>query len=104
MRTIAHLSDLHFGRTDARMVTRLKEQLARLQTDLVVVSGDLTQLARPVEFEEARAFLDSIEAPKIVIPGNHDIALYNLYGRFIGRLNRYKAHISDDVEPFYTDA
>ncbi len=86
------------------MVTQVKHHLAQLRPDLVVVSGDLTQRARPVEFAEARAFLDSIEAPQIVIPGNHDIALYNLYGRFIERLQRYKTHISSDLEPFYSDS
>jgi 3',5'-cyclic AMP phosphodiesterase CpdA len=86
------------------MVSRLQDQLVQLRPDIVVVSGDLTQRARVNEFAEARAFLDAIPSPQIVIPGNHDIELYDLYGRFVERLQRYKRYISEDVEPFYSDA
>lgn len=104
MRTIAHISDLHFGRTDPEMVRRLRAQLVQLRPDLVVVSGDLTQRARITEFVQARAFLDTIPGPQIVVPGNHDIELYNLYGRFVERLRRYKHHISENVEPYFSDS
>ncbi|HYP05403.1 MAG TPA: metallophosphoesterase [Bryobacteraceae bacterium] len=104
MRTIAHISDLHFGRTDAAMVRRLKAQLTDLKPDLVVVSGDLTQRARISEFADARAFLDHLPQPQLIVPGNHDIELYNLYGRFVERLQRYRAYIAENVEPFYSDA
>lgn len=103
MRTIAHISDLHFGRTDPTLVRRMKAQLAELQPDLVVVSGDLTQRARISEFSDARAFLDHIPRPQIIVPGNHDIELYNLYGRFVEGLQRYRTHICEDTEPHYSD-
>ena len=103
MRTIAHISDLHFGRTDASMIRRLKAQLTELKPDLLVVSGDLTQRARVSEFTDARAFLDHLPQPQIIVPGNHDIELYNLYGRFVERLQRYRTYISQDVEPSYSD-
>jgi 3',5'-cyclic AMP phosphodiesterase CpdA len=101
--TIAHVSDLHFGRTDPHMVAQLRAYLTRIRPDLIVVSGDLTQRARIPEFLEARAFLDSIPTPQIVVPGNHDIELYNLYGRFVQRLQKYQRYISEDVEPSYSD-
>lgn len=104
MRTVAHISDLHFGRTDPQMVERLRARLLRLRPDLIVVSGDLTQRAKPAEFQAARAFLDSIPEPQIVIPGNHDIELYNPYGRFVERLRRYRTFIADDVEPTFADS
>lgn len=103
MRTIAHISDLHFGRTDAAMARRLRAHLAELCPDVVVVSGDLTQRARITEFADARAFLDHLPQPQIIVPGNHDIELYNLYGRFVERLQRYRAYISENLEPFYSD-
>jgi 3',5'-cyclic AMP phosphodiesterase CpdA len=103
VRIIAHISDLHFGRTDPAMVRRLKAQLIELKPDLVVVSGDLTQRARLSEFVDARAFLDHLPKPHIVIPGNHDIELYNLYGRFVEGLQRYRTYISEDIEPHYSD-
>ena len=85
------------------MVRRLRAQLNELEPDLLVVSGDLTQRARISEFADARAFLDHLPQPQIIVPGNHDIELYNLYGRFVERLQRYRAYISEDVEPFYSD-
>jgi 3',5'-cyclic AMP phosphodiesterase CpdA len=103
MRTVAHISDLHFGRTDAVLVRRLKAQLNELKPDLTIISGDLTQRARISEFADARAFLESIPKPQIAVPGNHDIELYNLYGRFIQRLQRYREYICADVEPHYSD-
>lgn len=104
MRAIAHISDLHFGRTNPQMVESLRRHLVKLRPDLVVVSGDLTQRAKPSEFEQARAFLDSIPKPQIVVPGNHDIALYNPYGRFVERLRRYRTFIAEDVEPTFADS
>lgn len=104
MRVVAHISDLHFGRTDALLVRRLKAQLNELRPDLTIVSGDLTQRARVSEFIEARSFLDSIPKPHVAVPGNHDIELYNLFGRFVERLQRYRHHINPDVEPQYLDS
>jgi 3',5'-cyclic AMP phosphodiesterase CpdA len=70
---------------------------------LVAVSGDLTQRARSREFLEARAFLDSLPQPKIIVPGNHDVPLYNVYDRFVRPLDKYRRYITDDLQPFYAD-
>jgi 3',5'-cyclic AMP phosphodiesterase CpdA len=69
----------------------------------VVVSGDLTQRARTHEFEEARDFLNSLPKPQIVVPGNHDVPLHNVYDRFIQPLTKYHKYISAEAEPFYRD-
>ncbi len=103
MRTVAHLSDLHFGRTDPVMVECLLGHLHELAPDLIVISGDFTQRARSHEFAEARAFLDALPSPFVSVPGNHDIALYNLYGRFVERLDRYRRYIAEEEEPYYAD-
>jgi len=103
MRKIAHLSDLHFGRTDRVVVDRLVEVVNELGPNIVVVSGDLTQRAKKREFVEARQFLDRLPQPQIVVPGNHDVPLYNVYKRFVTPLKNYKAHITDDLSPFFAD-
>ena len=46
MRTIVHLSDLHFGRIDPAILDPLASLIATIRPDVVVVSGDLTQRAR----------------------------------------------------------
>ena len=103
MRTIAHLSDLHFGKVDAALLAPLAAYLVEVNPDVVVVSGDLTQRARSAEFIEARSFLDTLPAPKIVVPGNHDIPLHNVLSRFVKPLAKYQRHITEDLEPFYID-
>jgi len=42
MRTIVHLSDLHFGRFERRILTPLVQAVVAVNPDLVAVSGDFT--------------------------------------------------------------
>ncbi|MEO9160792.1 MAG: metallophosphoesterase [Casimicrobiaceae bacterium] len=103
MRKVMHLSDLHFGRTDPTVVMALRQIARRLDPDLIVVSGDLTQRARIREFVAARAFLDSLAAPALVVPGNHDVPLYNIAARFLAPLKRYRRLLASEVEPAFVD-
>lgn len=103
MRKIVHMSDLHFGRTDDTVVESLIETVNQIQPDLVVVSGDLTQRAKSREFAAARAFLDRLPQPQIVVPGNHDVPLYNVYKRFVSPLKGFTKYITCDLRPFYRD-
>jgi len=103
MRTLVHLSDLHFGRVDQALLGPLRALVERVAPDVVVVSGDLTQRAKLEEFEQARAFLDTLPGPQIIVPGNHDISLYNVFRRFVRPLARYRRYITDDLDPFYAD-
>jgi 3',5'-cyclic AMP phosphodiesterase CpdA len=73
------------------------------QPDVVVVSGDLTQRARSKEFAAARHFLDTLPKPQIVVPGNHDVPLYNIFKRWRSPLKNYRRFIDNDLEPFYAD-
>src|SRR5436853_2444266 len=100
---LAHLSDLHFGTEEPHIVAALLDDLARAKPHLVVVTGDLTQRARAHQFEAARQFLDSIAAPRLVVPGNHDIPLYNVTARFLWPLAGYRRHIDENVEPTFAD-
>ena len=102
MRTLIHLSDLHFGRIQDTLIRPLVDSVAQLKPNVIAVSGDLTQRARNKQFQDARYFLDALPAPKIVVPGNHDVPLYNVRARF-HKLERYQRHITDDLEPFYSD-
>ena len=103
MRTIAHISDLHFGHIDTLIPPALREALLQARPDVVVVSGDLTQRARRLEFAAARSFLDSLPFPQIVVPGNHDVPLHDVMRRWLAPLEKYRQFISGDVEPFYAD-
>ncbi|MEO5699782.1 MAG: metallophosphoesterase [Casimicrobiaceae bacterium] len=103
MRTIVHVSDLHFGRVDPQVVAGLTRSVEALRPDVIAVSGDLTQRARPREFLAARAFLQTLPAPKVIVPGNHDIPLYDVVSRFVSPLARYRRYIGSDVEPSFVD-
>ena len=103
MRTIVHLSDLHFGRIDGAILERLSQAVQKIRPDLVAVSGDLTQRARIEQFQEAKAFLDCLPSPQIVVPGNHDLPLDNLALRLSRPLARFKRYITEDLAPVYID-
>lgn len=103
MRTLLHLSDLHFGRVDARLLDPLCAFARELAPDLVVVSGDLTQRARTGQFEQARHFLDTLPKPQIVVPGNHDVPLHNVISRFVRPLEKFRRIITEDVMPMHVD-
>ena len=81
MATIAHLSDIHFGRVDPAVVDALIDTLTAVAPDLVALSGDLTQRARSGQFRAARRFLDRLPRSLLVVPGNHDVPLFNLAAR-----------------------
>ena len=103
MRTIVHLSDLHFGRVNPALIDPLIRIVTEVKPDLVAISGDLTQRARSYQFQQARSFLDALPRPQIVVPGNHDIPLHNIFARFFEPLTKYKRYITDDLQPGYQD-
>src|SRR5258706_15051509 len=103
MRTLVHLSDIHFGRVDQAIINPLIQTICDLNPAVVAVSGDLTQRARAREFKDARAFLDALPRPQIVVPGNHDIPLHNVFLRFARPLDKYRRYISKDLSPSYAD-
>ena len=103
MRTIVHLSDLHFGRVNPALIDPLIRIVSDVKPDLVAISGDLTQRARSYQFQQARSFLDVLPQPQIVVPGNHDIPLHNIFARFFEPLTKYKRYITDDLQPGYQD-
>lgn len=103
MRTLAHLSDLHFGRVDPALLEPLRAAVCALRPDVVVVSGDLTQRARRRQFAAARGFLAGLPNPQIVVPGNHDVPLYDVARRFLAPLARFRRSIATDPAPWFRD-
>lgn len=106
MARIAHLSDIHFGAHDPRIVSATEAWLAERQPDLVIISGDLTQRARVEQFRAASAWLNRLRAAGhrlLVIPGNHDIPLYDVVRRFGAPLQRYKRYIDNQLCPWFED-
>jgi 3',5'-cyclic AMP phosphodiesterase CpdA len=103
MRTIVHLSDLHFGRLDPLVVPALVTAVNGLSPNLIVISGDFTQRATEGQFVEARDFLAQLAAPQLAVPGNHDVPLFDLGARFFAPFTRYRRYIADDLSPVFED-
>ncbi|MXW00008.1 MAG: metallophosphoesterase [Holophagales bacterium] len=105
MRRLLHLSDIHFGPPYYRPAAAGVEALvAERRPDLVVVSGDLTQRARPEQFRQARRFLLGLGLPFLAVPGNHDVPMYRVWERLLDRYGAYRRHFSPDLEPSFRDA
>lgn len=99
MTRIVHISDLHFGRERPELLRPLIETLNQIAPDLVAISGDLTQRARPGQYRAARALIDALVAPVVSVPGNHDTPLHNPVERLLDPWGRYRRYISEDLEP-----
>jgi 3',5'-cyclic AMP phosphodiesterase CpdA len=103
MARLVHLSDLHFGAHDERLVAAVEKSVDALKPDLVVISGDFTQRARTEQFAEACRFLERLHdgAHEVLgVPGNHDIPLYDVLRRFLSPLTRYRRFIDESLCPF----
>jgi 3',5'-cyclic AMP phosphodiesterase CpdA len=102
MARIAHLSDLHFGSHDDKVVAGTVAWLQERQPDLVILSGDFTQRARREQFRLASAYINKLRAAGnrvLAVPGNHDVPLYDVVRRFTAPLRRYKRWIDNDLCP-----
>ncbi len=99
MLTLLHISDLHFGPPYLPHVGQAVLRIApRLQPDVIVVSGDLTQRATAAQFQEAKQFLAALPAvPQIVVPGNHDVPLYRVAERWLRPHDLYRQHIDEQL-------
>ncbi|MDX1604993.1 MAG: metallophosphoesterase family protein [Candidatus Competibacterales bacterium] len=96
---LLHISDLHFGAPYLEPVGEaLLAKIHELEAEAIVVSGDLTQRAKPAEFRRARDFLDRLPpVPQVVVPGNHDVPLYRIGERLLRPRALYRRHISSRV-------
>jgi 3',5'-cyclic AMP phosphodiesterase CpdA len=103
MRTIAHISDIHFGTVIPEIADALLKDINELKPSLLVASGDFTQRARRKQFIAAREYMDKFNFPKLYVPGNHDIPLFDVIRRFFFPLTRYRKYITDDLTPVYRD-
>jgi 3',5'-cyclic AMP phosphodiesterase CpdA len=101
MTRIIHLSDLHFGRDRPELLRPLIETVNGLAPDLVAISGDITQRARPGQFRAARTFIEALAPPVISVPGNHDTPLHNPIERLFEPWRRYRSYIAEDLEPHW---
>ena len=79
---ILHISDLHFScqsggdEADHEIVMRHNAEILRSEeADLILVTGDLTNhgTTDSDELQIAKQWLDTLQCPVLVLPGNHDL-------------------------------
>lgn len=100
MTSVLQISDTHFGTERAPVVQALAQLVDRQRPDVLLVSGDITQRATVAQFQAARAFIDRLKVPReLVIPGNHDIALFNVVERIFWPYRNFRRFFGPDLEP-----
>ena len=105
MTTVLHVSDVHFGAPAVlAQVDALEGMMRNERFDVVAVSGDLSQRARPGELQRARTFLRDARATSavIVVPGNHDVKWWRAplgIGDRRGLYANYRRYIDENLEP-----
>ncbi|MGB0083806.1 MAG: metallophosphoesterase [Rhodomicrobiaceae bacterium] len=103
MTRFALLADLHFGSVPEGLEKQLHADLERLRLDLIVIAGDITLRSRQREFEHARAWLETLRAPLLLLPGNHDLPVWNLVERFTRPFARYWRSVGHPLMPVFED-
>ena len=98
---VLQVSDLHAGTQEEPEVEGdLRTLVAETEPELVIASGDLTHRNTRAQHERAAALLRSLDAPLLVIPGNHDIPRWPpwrftaTFDEFTQGLGRDRAHVS----------
>ncbi len=99
MSLLLHVSDTHFGRVRPEVVLALERLIDERRPDIVVHSGDVTQRAMRSEFRAARELMDRHAGARwLVIPGNHDVPLWNPLGRLFRPYAGFEAELGRQVE------
>jgi 3',5'-cyclic AMP phosphodiesterase CpdA len=101
MSVLLQISDPHFGTEQSPVVEALAALARQQRPDLLVLSGDITQRARPAQFQAARAFMDRLGVPLLAVPGNHDIPLFDLWTRLRRPYARHVAVFGPELEPWH---
>lgn len=100
---ILHVSDLHVGPPFRRPIAdALIRQAHEIRPDLLVISGDFVQRADHADqWRAAQELRAALPTPQLVVPGNHDVPLYNAHLRLLNPLGRYRRHISHELNPVF---
>ncbi|UAW98818.1 metallophosphoesterase [Halopseudomonas nanhaiensis] len=98
---LLQISDPHFGTEQQQVADALLRLADEADPEIILLSGDVTQRARRDQFEAARSFLDRFQRPFLVVPGNHDIPLFNLPARLLDPYGNYRRSLGEELEPEY---
>jgi 3',5'-cyclic AMP phosphodiesterase CpdA len=102
--TLMHISDLHTGwHFDMQVAEQLARQAHEIRPDLLVISGDLVLRADiTTQWNVITAFLNMLPQPQLIVPGNHDVSLFNGLYRLFAPLKRYRRYITPNLNPVFS--
>lgn len=101
---LIHISDLHFGLHNPALIECFLQDMAEIKPDIIIISGDLTQRAKPPQYQLLLSFLQRLPAVVLTVPGNHDIPLNNLFARLVYPFKNYKHYIASSFNnEFHND-
>ena len=103
MTLLLQVSDAHFGTERPAVVDALVRLALKVQPQVLLLSGDITQRATRAQFAAAQAFVQRLRVPHCVaVPGNHDIPLWHLPLRLLQPYARYRAAFGPTSNPAWT--
>lgn len=98
MLSLLHVSDVHFGPKHLNEPADAVLELARRRRPAaLVVSGDLTQRAKPRQFRAARRWLEASPVPVVFVPGNHDVPMYRFWERLLAPFGAWRRHFDREL-------
>ena len=81
MGRILQFSDVHFGIENKPACAAALDYAHAVSSDLVLITGDITQSGFPDEFAAASEWLHAMPEPRFVIVGNHDVPYWDAWAR-----------------------
>ncbi len=97
---LLHLSDTHFGAENRQVLEDLVALVLQERPQAVVATGDITENAKPAEFAAAARFFSRLATRhQLVVPGNHDLPLWDLPRRMVAPYAAFRETFGDELEP-----
>jgi 3',5'-cyclic AMP phosphodiesterase CpdA len=100
MTVLLQISDPHFGTEVPAVAAALLALARRERPEVAIWSGDITQRARRHQWAAAERFAAALGVPHtLALPGNHDIALFNLAARLLWPYAGFARSFGKDLAP-----
>jgi len=96
---LVHVSDLHFPPRHPGQPEALAKSIVDPAPDIVAVTGDLTRNGTRAEFAAAAEFFARLPLRKLVVPGNHDIPVFNPLLRLLAPFSRFDRTFGNPYSP-----
>lgn len=88
---LLQFSDIHFGVEHTKACAAALEYAHATPSDLILITGDVTQKGLPAEFTAAGDWIRAMPEPRFVVVGNHDVPYYSLPSRLFSPWKAFEA-------------